>query len=541
MAAPVTKVRINKVKERILFLSPTVKTGQENEANLRDFDIGDLLGSGAFGSVYKVTHKTSKRIFALKVIRKDKIKKNKMETQIQNEVKIMYSLKSEFVVCLYNHFEDDENLYLVMEFAEEGQLMNKLKKAPNKKLSETIAAAYVRDLVSALDYIHNLTPPIIHRDIKPENLLVTASNRIKLGDFGWSNYQEEVARNTFCGTPEYLAPEMIAGKGHTEKLDIWCLGILMFEVLSGRTPFLPRNATSQAEAEKQLQSNIMIGKILFPSDYPAIAKDLTSRLLKIDPRDRIAIADIKKHPWFNQNKVFFNVDSKLNNLIPLETSDPGKLLKPSTSQTQISSSQPDPKIHHSLSQEKPAVKQKQEVLFDLEGKMIDESELAAQTKMPDLTDLEASEFFKRESILSAVQIPKLDKVKIQVLSTIKEEANQTTERKSIHMKNNEMIGKMNEQLMAKDNKVRELQVKVESLESEKQKVKSELEKYKSSFTASMNNSFDDSFNMDSRKLKMFEEERDGLKKKLEELYQVNSAKEELIDSLKNKVVGRLTS
>ncbi len=541
MAAPVTKVRINKVKERILFLSPTVKTGQENEANLRDFDIGDLLGSGAFGSVYKVTHKTSKRIFALKVIRKDKIKKNKMETQIQNEVKIMYSLKSEFVVCLYNHFEDDENLYLVMEFAEEGQLMNKLKKATNKKLSEATAAAYVRDLVSALDYIHSLTPPIIHRDIKPENLLVTASNRIKLGDFGWSNYQEDVARNTFCGTPEYLAPEMISGKGHTEKLDIWCLGILMFEVLSGRTPFLPRNATSQTEAEKQLQSNIIAGKILFPSDYPAIARDLTSRLLKIDPRDRIAIADIKKHPWFSQNKVFFDSDLKPSANKPIENSEPPKQLKASNSQTQISSSQPDPKTQYSLAHEKPATKTKQEVLFDLEGQMMNESELAVHSKMPDLTDLEASEFFRRESVISAVQVPKLDKVKIQVLPSITEEDSQRGERKSIHMKNNEIIGKMNEQMMIKDNRITELQVKVELLESEKHKYKSELEKYKSSFTASMNTSFDDSFNMDSRKMKMFEEERDGLRKKLEELYQINSAKEELIDSLKNKVTSGLTS
>ena len=136
------KVKINKVKDRILYLSPSVKLGHENEANLRDFDIGDMLGSGAFGQVYKVTHKSSKRVFALKVIEKAKLKKNKMENQIQNEVKIMYSLDNENIVRLFNHFEDDENVYLVMEFAEEGQLMNKLKKEPAKKLREPVAAAY---------------------------------------------------------------------------------------------------------------------------------------------------------------------------------------------------------------------------------------------------------------------------------------------------------------------------------------------------------------------------------------------------------------
>ena len=233
------KVKINKVKERLLFLAPSIKLGLENEANLRDFDIGDLLGSGAFGSVYKVTHKQNKKIYALKVIEKSNIKKHNLAQQMQNEVKIMYSLKHDNIVQLYNHFEDDENIYLVIEFAEEGQLMNKLKKAANKKLKEANAAAYLRDLVLALNYIHNLNPPIIHRDIKPENLLVASGNKIKLGDFGWSNYNDEQTRKTYCGTPEYLAPEMLMQKGHTDKLDIWCVGILMFELLTGRTPFVP--------------------------------------------------------------------------------------------------------------------------------------------------------------------------------------------------------------------------------------------------------------------------------------------------------------
>jgi serine/threonine protein kinase len=161
MNAKPGKVRINKVKERILFLSPSVKLGHENEANLRDFDLSELLGSGAFGSVYKVTHKVSKRVFALKVIEKTKIKKNKMENQIQNEVKIMYSLDNENIVRLFNHFEDDESIYLVLEFAEEGQLMNKLKKAPGRKLTE-IRGCYLHSRSGQCSRLHSQSEPPDH-------------------------------------------------------------------------------------------------------------------------------------------------------------------------------------------------------------------------------------------------------------------------------------------------------------------------------------------------------------------------------------------
>ena len=527
-----TRVRINKVKERILFLAPSVKLGHENEANLRDFEIGDLLGSGAFGSVYKVVHKVSKRVFALKVVRKDKIRKNKLESQIKNEVKIMYSLDNDYVVRIFNHFEDDENLYLVIEFAEEGQLMNKLKKSATKRLSESTAIGYVRDLVSALDYIHNLNPPIIHRDIKPENLLVTSSNRIKLGDFGWSNFQEELERNTFCGTPEYLAPEMINGSGHNEKLDIWCLGILMFELLAGKTPFLPRNASSQAEAEKILKSNIISGKIAFPSDYPSLARDLTNKILKPNPKDRISTKEIKRHPWFTSNGVSFE-DLKLSVVkeSPLEGSRNSS--KTGTLASLASSVDPDGKTP-GVSQEKPETFQvKKDVEFELEGKKVEDSEIVNQ--MPDLTDLEASTFFRRESVITAT-IPKLDKVKIQI---IPDQNEPKSERKSINMMNNEMLGKMNEQLNMKDNKIRELQLQNQSIQIEKQRYKEELDRLKYSFSSNGTNGtpiFDDnSFSMDTRKLKMFEEEIVILKNKVEELYQVNISQEETIDSLKNRV------
>lgn len=95
------------------------------------------------------------------------------------------------------------------------------------------------DIISAIQYLHNKTPPIIHRDLKPENVLLCGSS-LKIADFGWSNFNNEI-RNTFCGTPDYLAPEMILGSGHDESIDVWGLGVLMYELLHGVPPFTPKN------------------------------------------------------------------------------------------------------------------------------------------------------------------------------------------------------------------------------------------------------------------------------------------------------------
>lgn len=532
------KVRINKVKERILFLSPSVKLGHENEATLKDFDLGDMLGAGAFGQVYKVVHKISKRVFALKVIDKAKLKKNKMENQIQNEVKIMYSLDNEHIVKLFNHFEDDQNIYLVMEFAEEGQLMNKLKKAPGKRLSEVVAAGYIRDLVKALAYIHNLNPPIIHRDIKPENLLVSAGNRIKLGDFGWSNYNED-SRTTYCGTPEYLAPEMLLQKGHTDKLDIWCVGILIFELLSGRTPFLPRKPLKDAnEMDRALQQGIKEGKPLIPSEFPALARDLVLKLLKTNPRERLNLTEIKNHPWFKQNGVTFGDDiGSLNSsgimssptrpnlatsLLTISEKDEFKSLQTSGIEFGVAAMEDKPKGP---------------IEFDMDGNSLAENQLT--DVMPDLSNHEASLFFRRESVLAPAEIPHLDGLQLgnpdrrSIVDKMAEAF-----RRSAGMKQNEQVVRLKEDLEDKKRRITDLQLQVESLEIDRARLRGELERAKAgqSFTSD-----DLSFtsvtvpSFESKLTKLVEEERDKLRTKVEQLYKLISEKEETIDLLTGKV------
>jgi serine/threonine protein kinase len=539
-AAP-TKVRINKVQDRMIFLAPSVKLGQENEANLRDFDIGDILGQGAFGKVFKVVHKVSKRVFALKIIDKKRIRKNSMEAQMQNEIKIMYSLNHPNVVRLFNHFEDDESIYLVVEFAEEGQLMNKLKKV--RKFPEAVAAGYLRDLVSALGYIHNRTPPILHRDIKPENLLMTADGKLKLGDFGWSNYGTEEERMTYCGTPEYLAPEMIQQRGHTEKLDIWCTGVLMFELLTGKTPFLPQTqAKDQRELQYNLQKRILEGKIVFPPDYSPLAKDLTQKLLKVEPKDRISIADIKNHPWFKQCSVFFDDDkTKPGSLKSTPENSTVETIKdkevpPQSPTTTVQNPALTPSKRNINTPQAPPPQtpksvfvQKKQLAFEIEGKRIEESEIIQPEK--DISDNEASSFFQRESIISSGLVPsKVETVRVEQAKMPRKETSIQDSRKSAGGFN-ELINHLNEQLIKKDAELKRVNELNKTLDADNKSLRREVQGLKLGSSGSA----DLSSTMESKKYKLIQDQRDKHQALVEEQCKKINCLEETIDTLQNRV------
>ena len=169
---PELKDKVNPLKKRILFLSPSVTSGEERECRKDDFEslANSNIGVGGFGKVYKVRHKASKNVYAIKVISKAKIIEHGLIEQITLEVKIMYNLNHEYIVKLYNHYEDDENFYLILQYCSKGQLYTKLKK--EGRINERMTAQYLREIIEACRYLHNLDPPIIHRDIKPENILL---------------------------------------------------------------------------------------------------------------------------------------------------------------------------------------------------------------------------------------------------------------------------------------------------------------------------------------------------------------------------------
>ena len=214
-----------------------------------------------------------------------------MVEQTNREIEIMYKLDHPHIIKLYSHFEDDEDFCLIMQIASKGQLYSVIKRL--KRLDQRTAAQYMREVISAIKYLHTRNPPIIHRDIKPENILLDQDGRCKLADFGWSNFDDgKKNRETYCGTPEYLAPEMVTKSGHDESVDIWALGVLLFEMLTGRTPF---NFTGD---RIQLYNNIKSLRIVWTDDFPQLAKDLVGRILKLNPKDRLSLDEMINHQWF---------------------------------------------------------------------------------------------------------------------------------------------------------------------------------------------------------------------------------------------------
>ena len=313
------KIEINEVKNRFLPLSESVKQGLEPEPKITDFTITKELGAGSFGHVYLVTHKKTKVNYAIKAI--DKRNKTNIEEKpyFRREVEVMYKIHHPNVVKLFGHFEDNNYCYFIMEYISKGNMFGLIPQDKKKRISSQVVASLMKDIISAVYFLHNMNPPIIHRDIKPENVLLTEKLTAKLTDFGWSNYiQEDGKRTTVCGTPIYLAPEIIKEKGHDEKVDIWCIGVLLFELSTGTVPF-PGNDI------ETLESNILKLKIQWPKDINIDAKNLISKILKLDPNARISLPEMLNHhfitkyfpnayenldPIIHENNIDKNIDNK---------------------------------------------------------------------------------------------------------------------------------------------------------------------------------------------------------------------------------------
>ena len=272
-----------KLKKRLLYLSPTVELGLERECIESDFElIGNKpIGNGAFGKVWKVIHINTKKEYCIKTINKRDIIEQKLIKQLNKEISIMYEINHPHSIKLINHFEDENTIYMIMEYASNGNLFSYMKK--NKLNNETIIQ-FLRETISIIKYLHSLN--IIHRDIKPENLLLDNNFRIKLCDYGWAtHYNNNEHINTFCGTPEYVAPEIIKKEFYDEKIDIWSIGVLLFEMICNYSPFSDKNNNERFK-------NIIKGKINWPKNINFKAKKLIEKILKINPNERLSLNDI---------------------------------------------------------------------------------------------------------------------------------------------------------------------------------------------------------------------------------------------------------
>ncbi|KAI0049402.1 kinase-like protein [Auriscalpium vulgare] len=274
--------------EQLALDSSTSKSRPTREWHLTDFDIGRPLGKGKFGRVYMIRTKTEPRyILALKCLYKSEIVQSRVEKQIRREIEIQQNLRHPHVLRLYGYFHDEKRIFLMLEFAGKGELYKQLTKYGS--FSERRSAVYIDQMADALAYLH--AKHVIHRDIKPENLLLGINGELKIGDFGWSVHAPGNRRTTLCGTLDYLPPEMVEGKEHNEKVDLWALGVLTYEFIVGSPPFedlTGYNATYKRIAKVDLR---------IPPKVSAAARDLIEKLLQYDSEKRLPLADVRQHPW----------------------------------------------------------------------------------------------------------------------------------------------------------------------------------------------------------------------------------------------------
>jgi serine/threonine protein kinase len=239
-----------------------------------------LLGSGAFGEVYLVKNRRDGKLFAVKQMDKSRILNTGATLDIiRREIDIHCRLIHENIIRLYSFSEDNSSFFLLMEYADSGSLFRKIRKS--KGLDEKSAFKYFIQTAAAIYFIHENN--LIHRDIKPENLLLDDKDNIKLCDFGWCIELEIGNRNTVCGTPEYMAPEIIKEMPYDKSIDIWSLGVLLYELLHGYSPFRAQH-DNEEEENTQVMRNIIKYNLRFDRKdlSDSCCNLITSKNLKIN-------------------------------------------------------------------------------------------------------------------------------------------------------------------------------------------------------------------------------------------------------------------
>mmetsp|Transcript_78375 Transcript_78375/g.229747 ORF Transcript_78375/g.229747 Transcript_78375/m.229747 type:complete len:402 (+) Transcript_78375:53-1258(+) len=255
----------------------------------KDLEFEKLLGKGFFGEVWQARVRQSgsdRPLAAVKRIRLAHVAAHGLTHQLQREIGILYSLQHPRCIRLHSHFDHNGSTYLVLEFASGGTLWQRLSRVGS--FEPQLAARYFAETCDALCYLHGLPEKVVHRDIKPENILLDGEDHVKLADFGWAHAMQNDKLRTFCGTLEYLPPEMLRHSGHDESADMWNMGVLLFELTTGLSPF--------RAVDKEATYRLILRAVLkYPAGLDEDARDLISRLCRKRPSERPSAKEAAEH------------------------------------------------------------------------------------------------------------------------------------------------------------------------------------------------------------------------------------------------------
>jgi len=299
------------IDEGKILLKPD--SNEENLFSLNNFEFEKnprtnkiiSCGYGSYGEVYLSKNKLNNKLYAIKHIKKKQVfSMNQKLEIIYREISIHKTLIHPNIIRLYSFKEDSNSFFLIMEYAKNGNLFNKIRKS--RRLSEKQAFHYFIQTVNAINFLHS--NEYVHRDIKPENILIDENNNVKLCDFGWCVDVSGGQRGTFCGTYEYMAPEIVEDRPYDKSIDVWSLGILLYEMLHGYSPF----RADDQDNYKAIFKNIENKKFTFDNklNISEDCKEVIKLLLEGDEKKRIKVGEIFKTKWV---KNFEEIEIKKKN------------------------------------------------------------------------------------------------------------------------------------------------------------------------------------------------------------------------------------
>lgn len=277
---------------------PKVQTVQQFSSS--NYKLVKRLGDGAYGDVHLGQREGDDTYYAIKIIEKSKLTDKKAEERVMREIDALQSIRHPNVIGFFERIDSPSQIFVVMEYAGGGDLYDYVDRTADGCLDEATAAKFFIQICSAVDFIHSQN--YIHRDLKPENVLLDKQLNVKLGDFGFTNQLfkngERNILNTPCGSPIYVAPEIINSQPQTEKLDIWSLGVLLYVLVTGASPW--DDGTGQLPLPQQFAKIKKGDYVRVDSSLSKECVAMLDAMLKVDPKERISLKDAVVHPWFQK-------------------------------------------------------------------------------------------------------------------------------------------------------------------------------------------------------------------------------------------------